>query len=297
MRFGLVLKVDDQDRPLPGLVDQAVAAEEAGFDLVWIDGAMAGVGGSDPLVLAAALASHTTDLRVGACCPVGSTHPAYVAEAAAVADLALAGRLVLGLRPEPDTDERFDEVVELVSLAHRTVPFAYHGRFWTMPAVLGGNRFGVHPTTAVTPAPAQLQLPLWVAGSGTVTAAVAAAHGVGMVADPDEPTAAVAQRWAQVEARLGAAARRLARVAGRRLDATALTGQDLLTEPDIDALVAGLQLDQQQWAADTVLVALPDAVAPAARRQLIGQLASRVRPRLVLPDLPPGLVEHWRSQP
>lgn len=286
MRFGLVLTPDGPSRPLPSLVDQALQAETAGFDLVWIEGNDL-IG--DPLVVAAALASATTDIRVGACCLVGMAHPIYVAEAAAVADLALAGRLVLGLRPEPGTEARFGEVVELVNRAHRAVPFAHQGQFWTVPGGLAGNRFGVHHTTAVTPLPAQLELPVWAVGSGTEVAAASAAHGVGMVADVDEPAAAVTRRWAEVEERLGGAVRRLARVARRHLH------QVQLGPTAIEELVNGLRADQEQWAADTVLVSLPADSTAHQRRQLVGQIASCVRPRLVLPALPPGLVAHWQA--
>ena len=286
MRFGLVLRVVDAERPLPGLVAQALAAEAAGFDLAWVDeqpdGAL-----PDALAVACALAPHTITIRVGVGCQAGATHPVHLAEQAAVADLTLGGRLVLGLRPVPGTEERLGEVVDLLAAAGASAPFAHHGEHWQVPAQLPDNHFGVTDQVTVTPAPLQLELPLWLSGPDTAVTEVAASRGLGLVGGDDEDADALTRRWAAIEQQAGPAARRLRRVGRRRAPTVggALDG---------DALLARLGEDQRRWHLDTAVLEPPAGAGTDQIADLVDAVAHHIRPRLALAALPPGLVEHWQ---
>ena len=286
MRFGLVLHVLDARDPLAGLVAQARAAEEVGFDLVWVDEQSHGAL-PDALAVACALAPHTTTIRVGAGCQAGVTHPVHLAEQAAVTDLTLGGRLVLGLRPVPGTEGRLGEVVDLLSAAGASAPFAHHGEHWQVPARLPDNRFGVTDQVTVTPAPLQLELPLWLSGTAGAVTEAAASRVLGVVGDDAEDADALAGRWAAIEQQAGPAARRLRRVGRRRVPMVdgALDG---------DALLARLAEDQRRWHLDTAVLDPPAGAGTDQIADLVGVVAHRIRPRLALTALPPGLVEHWQ---
>jgi hypothetical protein len=117
-------------------LDDARLADELGFDLVWIEA---------PLAVAAAAGAATTSIRIVAA-PHASLDAIALAEEAAVADLATAGRLVLCVDATAD--------VELL-----------HDAFAGRPVERNGMRF------RVTPLPAQLDLPVWIgpAADGAVT--------------------------------------------------------------------------------------------------------------------------------
>lgn len=295
MRFGIVLRVTEGERPLLELVAQARAAEDAGFDLLWVEedrgagAAAATTGLPDALAVASALAPHTTSLRVGACCRAGTLHPAYLAEQAAVVDLVLGGRLVLGLRPAPGAEALLGDVADLVALAHASVPFRLQGEPWPMPAGLDGNRFGVTDEVAVTPDPVQLELPVWLVGPSAAVTEVASTRALGIVADDVEDAAGVTRRWQAVEQALGPAALRLRRVARRAVPVGAGDAFDL------DGLRDRLHQDQRAWRMDTVLLDAPPGAGPDAVADLVAAVARWLRPRLAMAQLPPGLVEHWEA--
>jgi hypothetical protein len=299
MRFGIVLRATGGERPLADLVAQARAAEEAGFDLLWVEedrgvcdggaGVAVATGLPDALAIASALAPHTTWLRVGACCRAGTLHPAYLAEQAAVVDLVLGGRLVLGLRPAPGAEALLGDVTDLVALGHASAPFRRKCEPWPMPAELDGNRFGVTEEVAVMPNPAQLELPVWLAGPSAAVTEVVSTRALSMVADDVEDAASVARRWQAVERALGPAALRLRRVARRAVPVDAGGSFDL------DGLRDRLRQDQRAWRMDTVLLDAPPGAGADVVADLVAAVARRVRPRLAMAGLPPGLVEHWEA--
>lgn len=258
MRFGLV--VDEQPDGFAGLLATAGEAEAAGFDLLWLPERRGGDRGwIAPLVVAAALGPVTGTLRIGVEVDLGAVNPLHVAEDAIVADLALGGRLVLGVRPASD---RCDEAVALLLHALAPRPFAFAGPAWPTPAHREGNVFNLEDRLRVTPAPAQLELPVWVVGAPEV----AAAQGLASVAADGEPGD-------------GTAALRLRRPALRAVP----------TDFDPAALVAALHAEQRGWGLDTVLLRLDGP----SRAVALARVGSRVRPRLQMDRLPDGLVEHW----
>jgi alkanesulfonate monooxygenase SsuD/methylene tetrahydromethanopterin reductase-like flavin-dependent oxidoreductase (luciferase family) len=160
MRFAAVLRE-------PGL---ARSAEALGFDAVWLDERDLGA----PLVVAAAVAAQTTALRLIACVDAGP-HPVTLAEETIVADLASNGRLVLIVRG--DDVDLLGETVEVLQLAFAARPFRHDGPRWRIPAGMPEHE-PLGERLRVTPAPAQLLLPLWTAGRAG--AAVARMRGITM---------------------------------------------------------------------------------------------------------------------
>lgn len=276
MRIGCTAVVA-ADRPLGALRDDALRVEELGLDLLWLDQRR---GIAAPLVWAAALAGTTAQLRIAAAVAVGEVTPLYVAEEAAVADLALGGRLVLGAYPAAGAVSRFPEAAELLLRALAPRPFRHEGEHWRVPAGLPGNRFNVEERVRVTPAPAQLELPLWLLGPTAV--AVAPPLGLPPVIEGGDGSA-----WTAVEQALGAAALRLRRPALLEVD-VAPDG-----ELDDEALVTRLQAAEREWGLDVAVVVLAAGLEPSARARALRTLARRVRPRVQLDRLPPGLEEHW----
>jgi alkanesulfonate monooxygenase SsuD/methylene tetrahydromethanopterin reductase-like flavin-dependent oxidoreductase (luciferase family) len=242
MRLGVVL-------PEP-LGDAAAEAESLGFDLAWIDGRVSPA----PLVAAGWLAPRTSGIRIVAEVSAGP-HPVALAEEAAVADLATGGRLVLVVGS--DDAELLVETVDLLFLALAARPFAHTGPRWRVPARLPEHEH-VEERVRVTPAPAQLELPVWVTGSAG--RAVAVSHGIPFV-DRDGT---------------GIASGRV-RPAIRVVDSA-----------DPDSLVAALRTERAAWGLDTVVL--------EASRGSWPQLAGEVRARLQLDRLPEGLERHFAER-
>jgi alkanesulfonate monooxygenase SsuD/methylene tetrahydromethanopterin reductase-like flavin-dependent oxidoreductase (luciferase family) len=281
MRFGLVLdKLPDQP-PLAGLIAQARAAEVVGFDVVWLAESPAL---PSPAVAAAALAPKTSTLRVGIELQAG-VNPVYLAEEAAVVDLCLGGRLVVSLRSEDS--ELLAETVDVLQLALAARPFRHDGR-WRIPANLPENVVNREELIRVTPASAQLEVPVWLAGSPA--AQVARERCLTFIGTAGESADSLTTEWQHTEARLGPAARRLRRVAVRDV-ATDTTGS-----LDDDDLVARLRVDQRGWGLDLVLVRLPLAASLAARVRSLDLISSRVMPRVQLDRLPSGLEQYWKQR-
>ncbi|ADB33022.1 Luciferase-like monooxygenase [Kribbella flavida DSM 17836] len=152
-------------------LDEVAAADQLGFDAVWMsehhltaDGLL-----PSPLVMAAAIAARTTQLRIGTNILVLPLHhPLRVAEDAAVADLVSAGRLVLGVG-QGYAEEEFaafgadrrhrgtllEEGITLLRRAWSAEPINLHGEHWS------------YSQLSVTPKP-ERPIPIYVGG---VTAA------------------------------------------------------------------------------------------------------------------------------
>ena len=127
---------------MPAGIARPSAAERAGLDCVLVR----------ETAVAAALAAVTSDIRVLVEIPVGS-HPVGLAEELAVCDLLLQGRLTAILTGD---DEETRDVLGQALGGRR---FRHDGARWQFP------REG---TIVVTPAPAQIALPVWPAGAVTV---------------------------------------------------------------------------------------------------------------------------------
>ena len=268
MRFGIVL----HDRAL----DEAVLADELGFDLAWLDEQTVGA----PLVVAAAAASRTSGIRLAAAVVAGGA-PVALAEDAAVADLATGGRLVLVVGG--DDEPLLRETVELLFHAFAARPFHHPGPRWPTPVRLPEHEHA-ESRVRVTPTTAQLELPIWLRGPAAPR--VAREGGLAFVDESGDP----GPDWDRATAALGLAAARLRRPAIRLLE----------TDPDggfdPDPVVLSLRAEQDAWGLDVAIFSLAPALAPSARERSLRLIATEVRPTLQLDRLPVGLEALWRER-
>jgi alkanesulfonate monooxygenase SsuD/methylene tetrahydromethanopterin reductase-like flavin-dependent oxidoreductase (luciferase family) len=278
MKLGLAVEGDS----FKTLAAQALAAETAGIDIAWIPTAS---DGDTALLRAAGLAARTSVIRLAACVTIGG-HPLEIAEAAAVADNCSNGRLILVLEDQAGDEALLAETVDVVLAALAPRPFRHQGARWTIPANLPENDQH-EERIIVTPQAVQTELPVWLAGASA--AEVARARGLAVVtaanADPD----AGARSWALTESALGPAVQRVRRPALQDL-VTDATG-----EFDADALVAGLREQQRAWGMDIAVMRPPADLDEAARASVAHRIATHVRPRVTLHELPAGLERHWQS--
>jgi alkanesulfonate monooxygenase SsuD/methylene tetrahydromethanopterin reductase-like flavin-dependent oxidoreductase (luciferase family) len=276
VRLGLVLCAAPGSDGFDSLVAQAGAAEAAGLDLAWLES-----GDGPALVSVAALAARTSVLRLAACVPAGA-HPLEIAEGAAVADNCSNGRLVLVVEDVSGDRELLAETVDVLVAALASRPFRHDGARWQVPANLPENELP-QERIAVTPSPAQLELPLWLAGPAA--ADVARERGLSHVS----AEARAAADWAQTEALLARAAARLRRPAALTVDADEDGGFA------VDDLVERLRSAQRTWGLDVAALRLPEGVGDAARLRAVHTIAAQVRPRVMLDELPRGLDSLWRA--
>jgi alkanesulfonate monooxygenase SsuD/methylene tetrahydromethanopterin reductase-like flavin-dependent oxidoreductase (luciferase family) len=275
MRFGVVLQADRHGPPLESLTRQALAAQAAGFDLLWLE---EGGGAGPALLTAAAIGARTSVIRLLACVRVGA-HPLEIAEGATVADNCSNGRLVLALSDAGEAG-MMAETADVLLSAFAARPFRSNGTHWKIPANLPENEEAERQIT-VTPPPAQLELPLWLEGSGAPGLARSLAL---PYVTPDGAGPAVARAaWEETERVLGASARRLRRPAMYAL------------QSDAERLIARLREEQLGWGMDVAIIRLDGALGDEARARAVHTIASRVRPRVTLHELPTGIEAHWRQ--
>lgn len=195
MKFGIVFEVSVPRPFRPGVekmvvdncIEQAVLADQLGFDQVWavehhfleeISHCSA------PEMLLAAIAMRTEQIRLGlgiAVCVPQFSHPARIAERAAMLDVLSGGRAEIGtgrsatwtelggFAADPDeTKKTWDEYV-------RAIP-----RMWTQPTYSHQGRSFSMPERAIVPKPLQdPHPPLWVAVTSPGTEVDAADRGLG----------------------------------------------------------------------------------------------------------------------
>lgn len=273
MRLGIVLR--------PPWDEDAAMAEQLGFDVGWCDddeGAVA------PLVLASGTGPAVQGMLIAAAVDAG-VHPVSLAEEASVADLSSGGRLILCLGS--DDPGLLAETIEVLFASFAARPFAHVGERWSVPAHRPEHA-RAEARVLVTPSPAQIELPIWLAGAAA--AEVAATHALTPVSGvTDRPPAAQA-RWTALQARLGPAAGRLRRPALRHIET------DEEGNFDAPALTESLRSEQRLWGLDLLVASFPAALAHEPRRRAMRLLATYVRPRLQLDRLPDGLETHWAAR-
>ena len=170
MRIGVTLPPGNE-------VGLAVAAEGVGLPVVHLSGAP-----GTEATIAAAVSTATTTVRVIVGLHVGDENPVTLAEEIAVLDNLSNGRIgVIAELGSLSSDDAAEDVSLLrASWSGRAI--SHRGQRWQVPAGLPGH---VAPAAVmVTPPPAQLHVPLWVAGDAA--AAVSTLLGLPAVANAIE---------------------------------------------------------------------------------------------------------------
>ncbi len=187
MRIGYFLSCEEYTPAQ--LVEQAVAAEEAGFDALWISDHFHPWNdeqGQSPFVwgvIGALSQACRLPVTTAVTCPTVRTHPAIVAHAAATAAVQLEGRFVLGVGsgealnehvlggPWPSADTRLEMLEEAVDLMRE---------LWTGEVVTrSGKHYAVDTARIYTRT--EDPPPVYVSGFGPKATSVAARIGDGYI--------------------------------------------------------------------------------------------------------------------
>lgn len=205
------------------LVDQAVLAEEVGFDVVlgsdhfhpWVDDESA-AGFVWGWLGAVAARTARVELATSVTCPLFHYHPALIAQAAATTDRLSRGRFILGVGTGenlnegplgfsfPGYSERIARMREALEIIHRLFAgekLDFRGEYYTTDK-------------ARLYSPPMHPIPIWMAAGGPKSAAFAGTHADGLITsvkDPDDtrtkvigpftaasgdkPTTVMATRW------------------------------------------------------------------------------------------------------
>ncbi len=197
------------------LVDQAVAAEEAGFDVVlgsdhfhpWVDDTSA-AGFVWSWLGAVAARTELVQLGTAVTCPLFHYHPALVAQMAATADRLSGGRLLLGVGtgeainerplgyPFPGYAERQARMQEALEIIHRLFAgekLTFHGEHYTAE-------------TAKLYSPPLGRVPVLMAAGGPKSATFAGHCADGLITSvkqPEDTVAKVIEPYRQAAAERG----------------------------------------------------------------------------------------------
>ncbi len=184
------------------LVNQAVAAEEAGFDAVlgsdhfhpWVDDTSA-AGFVWSWLGAVAVKTERVALGTSVTCPLFHYHPGLVAQMAATTDRLSNGRLMLGVGtgealnerslgfPFPGYAERQARMQESLEIMHRMLAgekVTFHGDYYTTE-------------TAKLYSPPKGRLPILMAAGGPKSAAFAGTYADGLITSVKDPADTVAK--------------------------------------------------------------------------------------------------------
>ncbi|MDZ7915027.1 MAG: LLM class flavin-dependent oxidoreductase [Rhodococcus sp. (in: high G+C Gram-positive bacteria)] len=176
MRFGFISHIVGHDSSVVVLqqnIELATLAEELGFDSFWVAQHHFGIQQAhcpSPLVLLAAIAQHTSRIRLGTAVVVGSMeHPLRLAEDAAMVDALSGGRLELGLGAGSDeaTARRF-------GVDHARRHELFRGNLDILCDALAAD-------SDVVPAAPDLRARLWIGTASESGFALAAERGLGVL--------------------------------------------------------------------------------------------------------------------
>jgi F420-dependent oxidoreductase-like protein len=162
--------------PSPGIVEQALAAEDAGFDSLWV----AESWGNDAFSFATWLAAHTNRVRIGTgIVQMAARTPVATAMAAATIDHLSGGRFILGLgvsgpqvvegwygQPSARPLARTREYVEIIRRAlARQEPLDFDGEFYHHPN-RGEGTVGLGKPLKMMIHPLRADLPIFLGAEG-----------------------------------------------------------------------------------------------------------------------------------
>jgi alkanesulfonate monooxygenase SsuD/methylene tetrahydromethanopterin reductase-like flavin-dependent oxidoreductase (luciferase family) len=257
VRWGLSISLSGELTDPRRLADVAVAAEQAGWDGVFVwdhlwNRTLAPF--ADPFVTLAAIAVATERVTIGTMVTaLPRRRPQLVAQATSSLDQLSAGRMVLGLGLGVDSYGEYSDFAEPADDDRKRAAALDAGIELLVPLLAGDPVPGANARVATAPGIQQPRPPIWIAGLAGLTAGPrrVARHGLeGLAlvgADPWTPE--------QVAAALAAGA-----LAGTGIDVVLVGG----SHPDPDALAAV----GATWCMPEVLpgATVAEALAAATRR-------------------------------
>ena len=184
------------------LVDQAVKAEEVGFDVVlgsdhfhpWVDDQSA-AGFVWSWFGAVAARTERVELATSVTCPLFHYHPGLIAQAAATVDRLCGGRFILGVGTGeninegplgfefPGYKERIERMQEALEIMHRLFAgekLDFQGQYYTTDK-------------ACLYSPPLRPVPIWMAAGGPKSATFAGTHADGLITSVKVPAETVEQ--------------------------------------------------------------------------------------------------------
>src|SRR4051794_3319984 len=200
MKFSMIFEAqveygtpDVERETIRNCVEQAVYAEEVGFDGIWAvehHTLMESSHMSAPEIFLTAVAAQTSRIRVGhaaVCMPFGYNHPARVAERAAMLDIISNGRLNLGAARGGTAQEMaLCGVDAALTTAQVKEALRFIGHCWREDTIeWESDLLSIHPPPdrpahTLVPRPVQLpHPPLYLACTNPETVRLAAAYRVG----------------------------------------------------------------------------------------------------------------------
>lgn len=153
MKFGVLIvpaTLAGQGERYSEILEQAQAAEELGYDYVWLtEHHFVEYGRPSIPTLASYVAAKTKRIRIGISVIVlPFHHPIHVAEDVATLDHLAQGRIDFGMGrgsygvefggfniPREESADRLEESFQIIKKAWTEDSFSYHGRFWSMDDV------------------------------------------------------------------------------------------------------------------------------------------------------------------
>ena len=247
MKFGIYSSIADPprgerlDQRIDEVIAEAKLAEEVGFDSCFFgehhqdkDGFL-----PSPLIVATAVAAHTSTLNVGTSVILLPLHnPVHLAEDVITLDLVSKGRIILGVGlgyqeadfrafevPVRQRVGRFEEGMEIIRHCWSGEPFSFHGEYHQL------ENLHITPSPFQQPAP-----PLWIGASTLPGARRAGRMADGFVAGPSTDlanTIELVETYREAAVRAGreplVALMRDAWVAETRAEAREVYGPEVMT--------------------------------------------------------------------
>lgn len=211
--FGIYLPNVGWERlPTPSeLVEFAVAAEQLGFDSVWVEDRFLhrGLGILEALTTLTFVASRTEKIRLGTCILlVNLRNPLLAAKMLSTLDYLSGGRVVVGASLGGSPEEYGAAGVPMKTRVSRFAETLRAMRaFWRQGSFQGVSRHFQPVDPPMEPKPAQPHIPIWIGGKAEPVFERVATLGDGWLASSTTSAEEFARGWAKIREHATAAGR------------------------------------------------------------------------------------------
>ncbi|MGH7772554.1 MAG: LLM class flavin-dependent oxidoreductase [Candidatus Binatia bacterium] len=205
IRFGISLPNVGWERlPSPSqLADYAMAAEQMGFDSVWVEDRLLHprLGILEALTTLTYVASRTDRIRLGTCILlVNLRNPLQLAKTLSTLDYLSGGRVVVGASLGGNPQEYDAAGVTMRTRITRFVETLKAMRaFWGQGSFHGVSRFFQPTDLPMEPRPSQRAIPIWIGGKAEPVFHRVATLGDGWLASSTTSAEEFARGWAKIQ--------------------------------------------------------------------------------------------------